>query len=313
MAKCQVNNKNLWSGKFKEKELKLYEVLKQKDIDVILEYQKLLPILQEDNEMKIDARELYKELVVGSKTKKDGTKTKGSIFSNWIKRRIEKYDFVENEDYFKIYGTPSKPVISYVSKFGNVGLEQKIIEEMTPQKRSYYGITEEFYITLEMAKELCMIENNNVGRTSRKYFIAIEKAFKYRVAWNKDRKGSIDAYYNLREIVFKDLYTDNRLGDFIPKWWNITETKTGRKNSYAYELYRLDLVIIGMSAQEYRKINNLNKGIAIRNTFTEEQLEDFELLQSKSAEYLYVNKIYNTEERMNLLHKFYKYYKEINY
>jgi hypothetical protein len=74
-------------------------------------------------------------------------------------------------------------------------------------------------------------------------------------------------------------------------------------------MYRLDLVIIGMSAQEYRKIHNLNKGIAIRNTFNEKQLEDFELLQAKSAEYLYVNKIWNTDERMKMVAKFYDYYK----
>ena len=198
---------------------------------------------------------------------------------------------------------------------------QEEIKNMTPQKRSAYKISEEYYLTIDCAKEIAMVtgvaprmnkQTKELSKITRKYFIAIEKAFKYRVKWNKDRMGTIDQYYNLRQVIFKDLYTDNRLGEYIPKWWNIKETKTGRKNSYSYELYRIDLVIINMSAQEYRRINNLNKGIAIRNTFTEEQLEDFELLQSKSAEYLCVNKIYNTDERMNMLRKFYEYYKSLN-
>lgn len=146
----------------------------------------------------------------------------------------------------------------------------------------------------------------------RKYFIAIEKAFKERIEWNKDRQGTLNEYYNLRNVVFEDFYSKNVLSAFVPNWWNIEVKGTGKKNTYAYELYLLDLVIIGMSAQEYRRINNLNKGIAIRNTFTEDQLKDFELLQSKSAEYLCTQNLWNTEERVKLLRKFYKYYKGLS-
>ena len=35
-------------------------------------------------------------------------------------------------------------------------------------------------LLLDMAKELSMIENNKIGCISRKYFIAIDKAFKAR-------------------------------------------------------------------------------------------------------------------------------------
>lgn len=38
--------------------------------------------------------------------------------------------------------------------------------------------TIEFYITIDMAKELCMVENNEIGRKIRKYFIEIEKRYK---------------------------------------------------------------------------------------------------------------------------------------
>lgn len=292
-------NSNLWDGKFKDKELKLYSSLKEKDIELILKYQKQLPILQDDSIERIDGRILFEQL------KLTETKTK---FSDWIKSNLENIGSEINEDYSVRFKT-------------NGQFTEEDIENMSPQKRSSYGISQEYFLTIDCAKEIAMVtgatprinkETKELSKMTRKYFIAIEKAFKERYEWNKDRQGSINEYYNLRQVVFKDLYGDNYLGAWIPKWWNITETKTGRKNTYAYEMYRLDLVIIGMSAQEYRRINNLNKGIAIRNTFSEKQLEDFELLQSKSAEYLAVNKIWNTEERIDMVSKFYEYYKNLN-
>jgi phage anti-repressor protein len=73
-------------------------------------------------------------------------------FANWIKNRIEKYGFLENEDYT-------------VDKFIN------------GQKDGKFKPIE-YYITLDMAKELSMIENNTKGREIRKYFIDCEKKLK---------------------------------------------------------------------------------------------------------------------------------------
>ena len=46
---------------------------------------------------------------------------------------------------------------------------------MTPTGRTF---------NQDMAKELSMVENNEIGRVSHKYFIAIDKAFKARRSWN---------------------------------------------------------------------------------------------------------------------------------
>ncbi|KAF0263077.1 phage antirepressor Ant [Campylobacter coli] len=69
-------------------------------------------------------------------------------FANWINERIENYDFIENQDY----------AIELVYTKGR------------PRK--------EYYITLDMAKELCMVENNEKGRQARRYFIECEKRLK---------------------------------------------------------------------------------------------------------------------------------------
>nr|WP_251824479.1 antA/AntB antirepressor family protein [Campylobacter jejuni] len=69
-------------------------------------------------------------------------------FANWIKNRISHYNFIENQDY----------IIELVYTKGR------------PRK--------EYYVTLDMAKELCMIENNEKGRQARRYFIECEKRLK---------------------------------------------------------------------------------------------------------------------------------------
>lgn len=69
-------------------------------------------------------------------------------FSDWIKGRIEKYAFVEGEDFT-------------VQKFVNG--RSTIID---------------YHLTIETAKELAMVENNEKGREVRRYFIECEKRAK---------------------------------------------------------------------------------------------------------------------------------------
>ena len=66
-------------------------------------------------------------------------------FNDWINRAITKYDFKENIDFY-----------SFLSKTSG-----------RPEK--------EYIVTMDMAKELAMLENNPKGRETRKYFIACEK------------------------------------------------------------------------------------------------------------------------------------------
>ena len=73
-------------------------------------------------------------------------------FSTWIKNRIEKYGFVENQDFIKLHKKME------LSKTGQMGID--------------------YHITLDMAKEIAMIENNEKGRDVRQYFITCEKQAK---------------------------------------------------------------------------------------------------------------------------------------
>lgn len=97
----------------------------------------LIKITEHDGKRAVSARELHQFL----ESKQD--------FSTWIKSRVEKYEFVEGQDFCSFH---------------------KIVERET-------GATTriEYALSLDMAKELSMVENNEKGRMARKYFIECEK------------------------------------------------------------------------------------------------------------------------------------------
>ncbi|WP_201098666.1 antA/AntB antirepressor family protein [Thiocystis minor] len=72
-----------------------------------------------------------------------------SKFADWIGNRIAKYGFIENQDFTSFSKNLEKP------KTGRP--------------------TKDYLITLDMAKELSMVENNAKGREARRYFIAMER------------------------------------------------------------------------------------------------------------------------------------------
>lgn len=99
----------------------------------------LIPVYKNNgNQHVVNARELHEFLEVGRD------------FTNWIKDRIEKYDFVENTDF-----------IIFAENGENSGRPKT-----------------EYILTMDMAKEIAMVQNNSKGSQARKYFIAVEKKFK---------------------------------------------------------------------------------------------------------------------------------------
>lgn len=100
----------------------------------------ILPVYQTSSgEKVVNAREVHEKLLVG----KD--------FTTWIKDRLEKYGFVPDEDY-----------ILTLTKIG---------ERSNVTRHDYF-------LSLDTAKEISMVQNNEMGRAIRKYFIAVEKRFR---------------------------------------------------------------------------------------------------------------------------------------
>ncbi len=101
----------------------------------------------------------------------------GRDFSNWIKGRIEEYGFVENIDFLVI----DSPNLANQSRgvFPKSG-EKIDFPKPENQKKGRGGDRRsiDYHLTLDMAKELAMIENNEIGRAVRRYFIQAEKTLR---------------------------------------------------------------------------------------------------------------------------------------
>lgn len=87
----------------------------------------------------VNARELHAHLQVGT------------AFHKWIQRRIHDHKFVANLDF--------TATVKFAHSEGWFG-EREVTE---------------YYLSIDMAKELCLLENNSKGREARRYFIGMEK------------------------------------------------------------------------------------------------------------------------------------------
>lgn len=93
-------------------------------------------VIGEDQVQTVNARDLHEFLEVGK------------MFAHWIKDRIEKYRFEHDKD--------------YVCTIAKTGIRSNVLQK-------------DYFITLDMAKELSMVERNEKGRQIRKYFIDCER------------------------------------------------------------------------------------------------------------------------------------------
>lgn len=113
-----------------------------------------MPLIQNGDEILIDARLLHKSL-----------KGKDKDFRHWIMDRIKEYNFEEGKDYFRSANAPGAKTPQVVEASNN----------LKSQKEIKNGMQVDYHITIDMAKELSMIERNDIGKMFRRYFISKEK------------------------------------------------------------------------------------------------------------------------------------------
>ena len=93
----------------------------------------LIKVSESGGKQTVNARDLHEFLGAGK------------MFSHWIKDRIESYGFVENQDFWVFAETGKNPL------GGRPAIE--------------------YALSIDMAKELAMVERNEKGRIARQYFI----------------------------------------------------------------------------------------------------------------------------------------------
>ena len=184
------------------------------DAKLIQKFQKVLQILNNNGEgFCIDSRQLHTQLGVGRD------------YTNWIKGRISKYDFEENVDFITVW---------YNAKNG-VAMEYN----GNNNSMKALGGTISYLVTIDMAKELCMIENNEIGKITRKYFIKCEKMLKELYEWDMIR--------NPEKTMYKELCEELRL--FRLRNYN-KETKNFH---YMNEANAINQITLGANSKEIRE------------------------------------------------------------
>jgi len=145
-------------------------------------------------------------------------------YSMWIQRCIDKYDFVENED-FRTY------------KFVN------------PEIKNNNKNQTDYIVTLDMAKELCMVSDTLKGKEVRKYFIKVEKQANKPLTITEQISLIAQGHQEVSERLTK-LEENTRLENWQEK------SLIDAKNKKVYELSGDDKVMI---SKLHRKVWSLFK------------------------------------------------------
>lgn len=179
----------------------------------------------------------------------------GRDFTNWIKGRVKQFGFIEDVDYV-------------------------IAENLSTPKRasakSRQQVEHDYILSLDMAKELSMVERNDQGKAARRYFIDCEERLR-RVApeehsaalmdWRKNRVAACEDHKSMSEAVKG--YID-RTGD--------------KQHGFAYsnECTFLNRLVLGMHPPVWAK----QKGISakqVRDHMNTEQLALVAYLESRDC------------------------------
>nr|DAN28642.1 MAG TPA: antirepressor protein [Caudoviricetes sp.] len=99
----------------------------------------LIKIEVKDGQQLVSGRELHKFLEIGTE------------FKIWSSRIIDKYNFIENKDFIRVY-----------QKCNTLGGEQEKVDLL---------------FILSVAKEISMVANTEKGKLARQYFIKCEEAW----------------------------------------------------------------------------------------------------------------------------------------
>lgn len=135
-----------------------------------------------------------------------------SRFNDWINNRIRDFGFVENQDFV----TVTKNLVSG-------------------------GIQKEIYLSIDMAKELSMVERNEKGRQARQYFIEMEKVAKRQIQESRislpdftNPAESARAWaeeYEKRELAEQKLIEAQPKIEFVQKYVEVGTTKSLRETA----------------------------------------------------------------------------------
>jgi phage anti-repressor protein len=229
------------NNKFTRKELKRLDCTED-EIELILTYQKKLPILNEYdsiNELPINARFLWEQL----------GKPQGD-FSHWVNRKIIGKT---------VKGTKCKMFsenIDFISFDKTVEAENTIIT------------TKEYSLSIDCAKNVSMMENTESGILVREYFILMEKT----VAKNKEWLAIRDP----EKVEYKKMSAE------VDAWCYRIWHHNASRSEYAVEADMLNTITSGKTSQQLKLQYGVASNDLIRDYLKVEHNEELLFLEQQN-------------------------------
>ena len=219
------------------------------------QFPELLTLNDNENGFVVSSRKLHEQLGVGRD------------YTNWAKGRISKYNFVENVDFTAIWNDAKTGVV--VEYNGN------------PNSMVKLGYTIDYLFTLERAKELCMVENNDNGTLCRRYFILMEKAVKKMSDWLLVREPQKQGYKDMSKAI-RDSYMQLHNGE--------------EPNQFVYinNADMINLALLGHKSKAMKDLLEVEHNNPLRDHITSEVNKALYELQQLNESLLYSNVDFNT-------------------
>ncbi|GAB6171404.1 hypothetical protein JCM15765_08820 [Paradesulfitobacterium aromaticivorans] len=177
-------------------------------------------------------------------------------FNDWISRKIRDYDFLAGQDFY-----------SYLSK--SKGGRKAM----------------EYALKLDVAKEIAMVESNEIGRQIRKYFIEVEKRWRLEM----ERRASLQA----TKIEFPAFTAAIMDAHEEPKHYH-----------FSNEINMIYRIVLGVDAKKFRELHGIDKGAVIKPYLTLPQIQAIEALQR--ADIGLILAIPDYEQRKQTLSEYYE-------
>ena len=196
----------------------------------------------------INARDVHRFLKVGRD------------YSTWIRARIKQAGFIENQDFVIVENLSSPELMSANN------------EQLSPMARPQKLI--DYIVSLDMAKHLCLMEKNEIGRAIRQHFIEAEKQLRtsspaiYKNTLSKiiERLESIDRNKEMTDAIKAQLV---RAG-VKPKAYH-----------YSQNQEMLDSLVIGSNVRKWKAKHSIVGNV--RDAFNVSQLKLLKTLQTTNT------------------------------
>lgn len=246
---------------------------------IILDYQKKLPILVEnDGELEnfcVNASDLYSQL---------GVKLR---LSRWIDNNVITH-FEQDKDYEIVFKDSENNTVAFEDHCS-----------LSAQKLNAIGVSKVFMLTLDTSKEIAMFAGTalhaneklkKLSKLTRRYFILMEKAVKKNVEWEliryplkqgyKAMQKALDEYmvrmiqrnaddwdYRIEADALNVIATGfkaQEIRNYVGCKDNITrDSLTFTYNEYLLKLQELNIVYLGMNMNRYNRYKMLKQSFEI--------------------------------------------------